>query len=194
MKNILSILTFAVCLINCKAQQVYPLNTYYEDAPNYAYMKDLDNLLPQYVGIYKANYDGNQITLFITKEDMYLKDYGSGDRKFYRDVLHIKYTVKKISNGAILQDNQTPNPNDPNLNKIISMGTNENDNNSISLRYSGTNCGVGWGRITLKKINSTQITWSYYPNDSLFSNGDCPGSSDVTVYLPDTENLVFTKQ
>ncbi len=192
MKNILSILTFAVCLVNCKAQQVYPLNTFFEDAPNYAYMKDLDNLLPPYVGTYKANYQGNEITLNITKENMYLRDYGPGDRKYYQDVLHIKYIVKKISNGALLQDNL--NPINPKRNKIISMGTNAMDNNSIDLYYTGTNCGVGWGRITLKKINSTQITWSYYPNDSLFSNGDCPGSPDITVYLPDTENLVFTKQ
>ncbi|GAA5094953.1 hypothetical protein GCM10023210_27120 [Chryseobacterium ginsengisoli] len=192
MKKILLLLTIAISVINCKAQQqIYPLNTFYKDAPNYAYMKDLDNLLPPYVGTYKATYQGNEITLFITKEDHSLIDH-SNNRKHYEDVLHVKYNVKKITTGSILQDNL--NPPSPIRNEIISMGTNENDNNSISLRYSGTNCGVGWGRITLKKINSTQITWSYYPNDSLFSNGDCPGSPDITVYLPDTENLVFTKQ
>ncbi|WP_312074827.1 DUF6705 family protein [Chryseobacterium sp.] len=194
MKNILLILALAICLINCKAQQIYPLNTFYKDAPNYAYMKDLENYLPSYVGTYKANFDGNEITLFITKQDMYLTDYGPGDRKYYQDVLHVKYTVKKISTGTILQDNQTPNPNDPALNKITSMGTNENDNQSVSLYYDGTNCGVGWGRITLKKISTTQMTWSYYPNSTIFSDGDCPAGTDIKVYLPDTENLVFTKQ
>ncbi|MCU7614062.1 hypothetical protein N0B16_06395 [Chryseobacterium sp. GMJ5] len=44
------------------------------------------------------------------------------------------------------------------------------------------------------KINSTQITWSYYPNGSLLSENTCPGNPDTKVYLPDTENLVFTKQ
>ncbi|MFC7347213.1 DUF6705 family protein [Chryseobacterium zhengzhouense] len=195
MKNILLIIALAVSLINCKAQQqIYPLNTYYKDAPNYAYMKDLDNYLPPYVGTYKATYQGDEITLFITKEDMYLTDYGPNKRKYYQDVLHVKYIVKKIATGVILQDNQIPNANDPNLNKITSMGTNDLDNNSIDLYYKGTNCAVGWGRITLKKINSTQITWSYYPNSSLFMAGDCPSGTDKKVYLPDTENLVFTKQ
>ncbi|WP_139166276.1 DUF6705 family protein [Chryseobacterium soldanellicola] len=192
MKNIITLFALAICLINCKAQQIYPLNTYYENAPNYAYMKDLDNYLSPYVGTYKATYQENEITLFITKEDMYLKDYGPGDRKFYRDVLHVKYIVKKITTGAILQENL--NPANPRRNKIISIGTNTLDNNSIALTYSGTNCRVGSGRITLKKINNTQISWSYYPNDMLLSDGDCPGNPDIKIYLPDTENLVFTKQ
>ncbi|KMQ68668.1 hypothetical protein ACM39_05070 [Chryseobacterium sp. FH2] len=191
MKKILSLFALAISLIHCKAQQVYPLNTYYEDAPDYAYMKDLNNYLPPYVGTYKATYQGNEIILYITKEDKYLKDYGPGDRKYYKDVLHVKYIVKNISTGALLQDTQ--NVSDPD-NKITSVMTNDNDNNSVSLYYKGTTCGIGWGSITLKKINNTQISWSYYPNDSLFSGGDCPGSQNIKVYLPVAKDLVFTKQ
>lgn len=179
-------------ILACKAQQIYPLNTFYEDVPNYSYMKDLNNYLTPYVGTYKATYQGNEITLYITKEDKYFKDYGPNDRKYYQDVLHVKYTVKKISTGAVLQDNL--NPIDPKRNKIISIGTYELDNNSVALYYSGTNCGVGWGKITLKKVSSTQISWSYYPNDSVLTNESCPGNPDITIYLPDAENLIFTKQ
>jgi hypothetical protein len=194
MKNIF-LLSIILLSFSCKAQQqIYPLNTFFEDAPNYAYMKDLDNYLPPYIGTYKATFEGNEITLYITKEDMYLTDYGPGKRKYYQDVLHVKYTVKKIATGAVLQDNQIPNASDPNLNKITSMGTNDLDNNSIDLYYKGTYCSIGWGRITLKKINATQISWTYYPNSSLFMAGDCPSGSDKKVYLPDTEDLVFTKQ
>ena len=193
MKNIITLCVLTICLINCKAQQqIYPLNTFFENAPNYAYMKDIDNFLPSYVGTYKATYQGNEITLFITKEDMYLIDYGQGDRKYYQDVLHIKYIVKKITTGLALQDNL--NPPNPRRNKIISIGTNILDNNSIELIYSGTNCGIGYGSITLKKISNTQINWSYYPDSRLLSDGDCPGNPDIKIYLPDTENLVFTKQ
>jgi hypothetical protein len=185
------LLTIAINLINCKAQQTYPLNTFYKNVPDYAYMKDLNNYLPPYVGTYKTTYDGKEITLFITKEDMHLTDYGPGDRKYYQDVLNVKFIVKKISTGAIIQDTQN---NITQKNQIESMGTNSNDNNSISLYYQGTSCGIGYGRITLKKISNTQISWSYYPNDSIFSTGDCPGNLDKTIYLPDTENLIFTKQ
>jgi hypothetical protein len=191
MKKIFYLFALMLGLLNCKAQQqIYPLNTYYEDAPDYAYMKDLDNYLPLYIGTYKSTYEGNEITLIITQENMMLIDYI--DKKFYRDVLNIKYTVKKVSTGVVLEDTQ--NSVDPQTNKIISVRTNAMDNNSIALLYDGTTCGIGWGKITLKKISSTQISWSYYPNDSLFSGNECPNSQNVKVYLPDTENLVFTKQ
>ncbi|MCS3529156.1 DUF6705 family protein [Chryseobacterium sp. JUb7] len=189
MKKILLIFTVLISLVNCKAQQTYPLNTFYKDAPNYSYMKDLNNDLPPYMGTYKATYQGNEITLYITKEDHLLHD--RINRKFYKDVLRVKYTVKKISTGVILQSTQNTTSS---INEIISMGTNAMDNNSIDLAYSGTNCEVGWGRITLKKINATQISWSYYANSTLLSDGDCPGNPDIKVYLPDTKNLVFTKQ
>ena len=192
MKNILFILILITSMIACKAQQqIYPLNTYYEDVPNYSYMKDLNNYLPQYVGTYKATYQGNEITLFITKEDMHLTDYGPNDRKYYQDVLHIKYIVKDIATGAMLEDTQ----NQPNVNnEIISLRTNDLDNNSLSLFYSGTTCGLGSGEIILKKINSTQINWSFWYEKQLLIQGECPNYQSVKVYLPKTFDLIFTKQ
>lgn len=192
MKNILFILILITSMIACKAQQqIYPLNTYYEDVPNYSYMKDLNNYLPQYVGTYKATYQGNEITLFITKEDMHLTDYGPNDRKYYQDVLHIKYIVKDIATGAMLEDTQ----NQPNVNnEIISLRTNDLDNNSLSLFYSGTTCGLGSGEIILKKINSTQINWSFWYEKQLLIQGECPNYQSVKVYLPKTSDLIFTKQ
>jgi hypothetical protein len=194
MKKIILLFALTISLINCKAQEIYPLNTYYEKVPNYSYMKDLDNYLPLYVGTYKAIYEENEITLYITNSIKELIDTRLDNRKYYQDVLRVKFTVKKISTGTVLQDNQASDPLQPQRNQIISTRTNKLDNNSVSLYYSGTTCGIGWGKITLKKINNTQISWSYYPNDSLFSGNECPNSQNVKVYLPDTENLVFTKQ
>ncbi|MBB6371948.1 DUF6705 family protein [Chryseobacterium shigense] len=192
MKKILSLFALCMTLLACKAQQIYPLNTFYKNAPNYSYMKDLNNYLSPYIGTYKNTYQGNEITLYITKEDKMLIDTRLQGRIYYQDVLHVKYTVKNASTGAILQDNQ--NSIDPKRNNIVSMGTNDLDNNSVDLYYSGTNCRVGWGRITLLKINNTQISWSYYPNDMIFTQGDCPGNPDIKIYLPEAENLVFIKQ
>ena len=189
MKKIISLSILLLSIVACKAQ-TYPLNTFFENVPDYSYMKDLDNLLSPYVGTYKTSYQGKEVTLYITKEDHLLHDRIS--KKFYKDVLRIKYTVKNISTGTILQDNQ--NPTDPNRNKIISMGTNALDNNSIDLSYSGTNCDVGWGRIVLKMPTSNQISWSYFPNSSLLTAESCPLSLDRTVYLPVAKDLIFTKQ
>ncbi|WP_419868150.1 hypothetical protein [Chryseobacterium sp. CT-SW4] len=191
MKTIFTLFAL-LSLITYKAQQIYPLNTYYEDVPNYSYMKDLNNDLPPYEGTYKATFEGNEITLFITKEDKMLIDYGADDRKYYQDVLHVKYTIKNISTGNVLEDNL--NSNSLSEREIISMGTNPKENNSIDLGFVGGRCFIGWGRITLLKINDTQVKWAYYPNSLILSDSTCPNSSNLKIYLPDTRNLIFTKE
>ena len=77
--------------------------------------------------------------------------------------------------------------------KILSIGTMP-ELGKVALGYDGTNCGVGWGQIDLKKLNSTQISWDYYPNNRILTDTNCPPGTDTTVYLPNTKGLVFTKQ
>ncbi|WP_404986865.1 DUF6705 family protein [Chryseobacterium sp. M5] len=187
--KIISILVLIVNTISCKAQQV-PLNTNMEDIPINGYVKDFDNELNPYVGTYKANYKGNEITLFITKEiDRPTKLM---NKNFYNDVLSIRYIIKN-SSGMILQNTKDMNLNDQTRFKIISMGTMP-ELGKIALDYDGTNCGVGWGQIDLKKLNTTQISWDYYPNNRILTDANCPPGTDTTVYLPNTKGLVFTKQ
>lgn len=172
--------------ISCNAQ--LPLNTFMENIPQNAHVKDLNNELNPYIGVYKANYEGKEITLYITKEEDRLTDYG--DQRFYRDALIVKYIVKN-SSGTVLQDTYN---NNLSTNAIYSTRIRSYDS-SVILGYEGTNCGIGWGTILLKKINITQISWIYRPNDMMILPGQCPGSPDLTIYLPETENpLIFTKQ
>ena len=170
---------------SCKAQ-IYPLNTDYETIPNYSYLKDLDHELDPYLGIYKANYNGKEITLFIAKQENRLEKLTK--KEFYQDALVITYIVKN-SSGAVLQDTQNNNLNI----ELYSTNVRSYDN-SVILYYSGTNCGVGWGNIYLKKLNPTQISWTYYPEETIILPGKCPGNPDLTVYLPVAENVVFIKQ
>ncbi|WP_417431245.1 DUF6705 family protein [Halpernia sp.] len=187
MKNIISILLI-IFSFSCKAQQEYPLNTNSNEIPVNSYIKDYNHELDTYVGTWKANYNGNQTTLFITKEIKKLFDFDT-NHKFFSDVLTVKYEIKN-SSAIILQstlNNMTLR------NNIFSM-SNDSSINEVGLYYSGTNCGVGWGRIYIKKLNNTQISWAYYPNDTMLTAATCPGNPDLTIYLPETENLVFTKQ
>ncbi|UOU98858.1 hypothetical protein MUU74_02650 [Chryseobacterium daecheongense] len=163
------------------------MNTDYEGVPNYSYLKDLNNELDPYIGIYKANFNGNEITLYISKEENRLEKIV--DKQFYQDALVIKYIVKN-SSGVILQD--TKNLINSN-NELYSTRIRSYDN-SIIFYYSGTNCGVGWGNIFLKKINTTEITWEYRPDDMILTPDKCPGNPDLTIYLPETKDLLFTKQ
>ncbi|GAA4153755.1 hypothetical protein GCM10022217_09890 [Chryseobacterium ginsenosidimutans] len=160
------------------------MNTALDDIPNNAHIKDLNNELNSFIGTYKANFEGNEITLLITKEENKLEK--RINKQFYRDALVIKYIVKNIS-GSILQNTQNSSSN-----QLYSIGTSPSEN-SVILYYYGTNCGVGWGKVTLKKLNSTQISWDYNPNSTSIGD-DCPANADKTVYLPETDNLIFTKQ
>ena len=87
--------------ISCKAQ--LPLNTLMENIPANAHVKDLNNELDPYIGIYKASYQGREITLYITKVENKMEK--SVDKTYFLDALVIKYIVKN-SSGVVLQDTQ----------------------------------------------------------------------------------------
>ncbi|MDH6252833.1 hypothetical protein M2347_002560 [Chryseobacterium sp. H1D6B] len=173
-------------VISCKAQTL-PLNTSLKDIPANAYVKDLNNELAQYTGTYKTNFQGKEITLYITKNENVLQK--SSQKNYYSDVLDIKYIVKN-SAGTILQDTQ--NSTITNI-KFYSYYTYPNKN-TIVFYYSGTNCRVGWGDIFLKKINDTQISWEYRPDDIILDSSKCTSGTDINIYLPETKDLIFNKQ
>lgn len=182
----LVILKLLIITISCKSQTL-PLNTLMDNIPQGAYVKDLNNELDPYIGTFKANYKGNEITLFINKLEHKFEKRTNKD--YFMDVLNVKYIVKN-SSGLILQD--TSGNNAPNI-ELYSLGVNSDDN-SVDFYYSGTNCGIGWGEIILKKLNPTQISWDYRPNSLVIDDATCPPGTDKTVYLPVTKDLIFTKQ
>ncbi|WP_294284996.1 hypothetical protein [uncultured Chryseobacterium sp.] len=188
MKTFLFLMIFAVTLY--KAQSILPLNTNYEEVPNNSYLKDFNNELNPYIGTYKANFEGNEVTLYITKELYHFFDLYS--KKYYQDILSIKYIIKN-SSGNILQDTKNMNFQPDQIRFTIFSIRIQANNNLVIFYYGGTNCGIGWGKVTLKKLNSTQISWSYDPNSTSVKD-DCPSNTDKTVYLPETDNLIFTKQ
>ncbi|WP_435525231.1 DUF6705 family protein [Chryseobacterium indoltheticum] len=190
MRNIILCIGIFVVLY-CKAQQnPLPLNTWMENIPQGAYVKDLNNELSPYIGTYKATYQGNEITLYITKEEG--RPTKRMNKNFFRDVLSIRYIVKS-SSGIILQNTQNMNLDNQSYFNILSIGTMP-PLEQVALGYDGTNCGIGWGQINITKISATQISWEYLPNSLIIDSATCPPSTDKTVYLPVTKDLIFTKQ
>ncbi len=184
LKNII-LLSFFTLIVCCKAQ--LPLNTGLLNIPPNSYVKDLNNELNPYEGTYKANFQGNEISLYIIKEENRLVD--RINKKFYRDALNVKYIVKN-SSGSILQDTKN---NTSSQIELYSIGIRSVDN-SVILSYTGTNCGVGWGKVLVKKINANQLSWDYQPNDIIIDSNRCPAGTDINIYLPETKDLIFTKQ
>lgn len=93
----------------------------------------------------------------------------------------------------ILQNTQNMNLDNQSYFNILSMGTMP-ELGQVALGYDCTNCGIGWGQINITKINATQISWEYLPNSLIIDSATCPPSTDKTVYLPVTKDLIFTKQ
>ncbi len=187
----ITIVLSLILTISCMGQQIFPLRTATDNVSNLSYLKDTNNELQNFIGIYSGNYDGKQIILYITKEDKKLFNFV--DKKIYVDVLSVRYIVKN-SSGAILQNTQNMAfQQEQYIHTIYSQWTLDNGSKAL-LSYGGTNCGVGNGKIILKKLNSTQISWEYLPNDIILDDSRCPPGTDINIYLPETKDLIFTKQ
>ncbi|MEJ5103516.1 DUF6705 family protein [Chryseobacterium sp. MYb328] len=176
-------------VFSCKAQQVLPLNTSGYSSPTNSYFKDSDNELDYYTGTWTGHFQDKTIILQISKQ---IKIPIERFRKsFYRDQIFVKYEIKK--NNVILES--TINHDFSNDLKLSIDGSKTQDNgDKVTLVFAGGNCSVGIGTIVLKKINPTQFSWGYYPGTTTRNDKDCPPTQDYTIYLPETENLIFTKQ
>lgn len=186
MKNIF-LLSIILLSFSCKAQQIYPLSTNFLTIPNNAYLKDTNNELLPFVGIWKATFDNKEITIKVDKVDYhYIK---SGTQVFYRDVLFIRYSIKNAQ-GAIIKSTM----NLPITEAKIKSDVTFPNQNLISFVYQGGDCKYGWGDVDLTFVDATHIKWNYQPEGVILTNLNCPNGADTTIYLPKTPNLVFTKQ
>ncbi|VDH03646.1 hypothetical protein [Bergeyella zoohelcum] len=169
--------------ININAQNIYPLDTPFSQIPNNAYLKDLNNELDPYIGKYIAMDNGKIIELNITK---HLKnpEFGINNSIYFQDILKVKIVIKDYL-GNVIYENFT-HPKDK-FNSYFIMPARD----TLVFYYSGTNCAVGWGDVFLKKLNATQIQWNYKPESARTEK--CP-NADLTLYLPQTKDLIFTKQ
>nr|WP_315028031.1 DUF6705 family protein [uncultured Chryseobacterium sp.] len=190
-RHLYTLLALSLGLISCNAQQVLPLNTSDYNSPANTYFKDLDNELNKYVGVWKSNFQNKIITLNIVKEIK--RPYSEWGRNFFSDILLVRYEIRD-SNGNILQTtlNNAYHPQGEVKNSILSLGT--KTNGQIDLLYAGGNCSVGLGDVVFKRINDTQFSWEYNPGTTTRNDVSCPPNLDYTIYLPETKDLIFTKQ
>lgn len=190
LKKIATIFTLFLGIISCKSQQVLPLNNSVINSPVNSYLKDLGNELDFYVGTWKANFQDKIITLSVTKE--LHKPFEMLGKNYFQDQLIVRYEIKN-TNGNIMQSSLSKNfDNDVKL--LIESSNTEMNGSLVNLIFAGGNCSVGIGEIILKKMNTIQFSWNYYPETTRRNDITCPPSLDYNIYLPETENLVFTKQ
>ncbi|SDJ75489.1 DUF6705 family protein [Chryseobacterium jejuense] len=177
-------------VFSCKAQQVLPLNNSAFRSPTNSYFKDINHEFDYYLGIWKATFQDKTITLHISKEVKI--PFEMWNKNFYRDQLRVRYEIMNKS-GVILESSLNKDfTNDISL-SIKGLKTQSNGA-LLNLIFAGGNCSVGVGAINFKKIDATQFSWGYYPGTTTRIDTLCPPDKEYKIYLPETENLIFTKQ
>jgi hypothetical protein len=81
MKNIIIIVCFLTYNFLSSQTAIYPINTSVWDIPDNAYLKDLNNELDKYVGLWKGNWNGKTVYLELRK----IKKYYDGGHPYYED-------------------------------------------------------------------------------------------------------------
>ncbi len=86
----------------CKSQQILPLSTKSSDIPLNSYIKDIDNQLGGFEGIWKGDWNNKTLTIIFKKAKYY--DTLSQKNPYYTDLLYGRFQVREV-NGKILFDN-----------------------------------------------------------------------------------------
>lgn len=120
MKNII-ILLF-ICTSSLVSCQIYPLSTSSSHVPNGAYIKDTNNELDKYVGVWKGVWNGKTVFLDLRR----YKKYHPGVRSYYID--EIVGGRKIINSNGVVEIDKISNFN---YNSAEFYGM------FISLRYAG---------------------------------------------------------
>lgn len=185
MKKIFLFIAFAV-IISCKSQ-TYPLRTYGIDYPKDSYVKDINNELQSYEGMWKGSW--NNKTFFISfKKIKYYKSF-LDSRSYYADILVGKFKILD-NNGNIIFDN-TSSIDDKS--KIKGSDFRKKDN-KYSLSYLDMElCGRnGYVTIQFTDATKTKLEWKFSEGDVMIDSGCFYHDQTWPETLP--KNVILTKQ
>lgn len=189
MKNTLLFILFITTILSCKAQ-TYPLRTYGVNFPKNSYVADTNNELPQYEGIWKANW--NNKTIFITFKKIKLYLNHSIGNEYYKDILIAKFKVLD-NNGNILFNNTTLADDKA---KIEGGGFKKSDDKYLMSYIDNDLCGItGYITINFTDSTKTKLQW-VYSKDTNWIDTDCFYYDKPASERPDPlpYNIIFNKQ
>jgi hypothetical protein len=190
MKKIVIIVILFITTLSCKAQNIVPVEkeVEYMDAgkgiPVGTYLKDVNNLMGKYLGIWNGTYNNNKYSLIISK---YIKM--SSGRTF--DTLIIRYVITNAG-GTILED--TRGEADGNATRMWG-GYFAKDLKYYVLSFvpRDETCGVRGSIYVRPKNNNTQIMVSLARNTDLWDPTLCAGGKKNESLFPEN-GMDLTKQ
>ena len=192
MKHILKIACLFITInVSCQVTQIVPLHTI--DYPNGAYLKDIDNQLPYFVGTWEGTVNNIKYTFEFTLFPQVLIDYENGIY-WYRDELVAKYQAISLTTNQILYSNlDATNYED----YMISESSIWQDQQFFFFYIDEDNCFNSAEFNLVKNLNNlNEITYKGFELTGFGSPMGCPeydSQDDIPIFLPTTE-FVLTKQ
>ncbi|MDQ0593811.1 hypothetical protein QFZ37_002180 [Chryseobacterium ginsenosidimutans] len=186
MKNIFFIISLFT-IISCKAQ-TYPLRTYGIEYPTNSYIKDTNNELPSYEGIWKGVW--NNKTIYVTLKKIKRNFTHLENKPYYMDILIGKFKVTD-TNGLILFDNTNTSDDEA---KIEGGKFRKSDDN-YSLTYADSEmCNMnGFIKINFTDTTKTKLNWQFSDMTDIITP-DCPYYNANPFPEPLPKNTILIKQ
>ncbi|WP_144282480.1 DUF6705 family protein [Chryseobacterium echinoideorum] len=190
MKNKISLLIAILGLIlSCKSQtlslDVLSQCENKPDCPDYVYLKDTNNRLNKFVGIWKGIYtDGRTYEFHFTKKE----NYGGWFNEKFKDIIIARVLIKN-SNGSVLENTLTTTDQDAMFSGFIFDKT----LNSYQMYYSGNAECNDKGHVYLSFPNPNNLSQMklVFIQDIDFIVS-CP--SNYKTVMPDAKPIMLTKQ
>ncbi|WP_407485231.1 DUF6705 family protein [Elizabethkingia miricola] len=173
MKQIFLIIIAVVFSTLYNAQE-YPLNTSAGDIPDNAYLKDTNNELNKYVGLWKGTWNGKTLYLDLRK----IKTYSKGNHPFFKD--EILGERKIISANGIVEIDRMTNF-DTEAPEFRGVGISlKNGNWKRIYFYPKDMCGKQ-ASLDITSFTETQMTlhFEYLPS---FYDSNCKHNAYVDQY------------
>ncbi|WP_312206895.1 DUF6705 family protein [Epilithonimonas hominis] len=184
-KNIILAILLLFAL-SCKAQ-TFPLRTY-QEIPENSYLKDTNNELPSYEGVWKGIWNNKIIYVTFNK----ITNKYKSSLKYYSDRLIARFKVTDL-NGSILFDNT----NLSNDEVKIEGGRFRKKDDKYGFVYVDKDLCNRSGQIFINFTDSTKtkLQWSYFQDEN-FIEPDCFYYSYLPQNYPQPlpNNIILTKQ
>lgn len=190
MKKTLFILCFLTTVLSCKAQilPIENLKNYLEIGEgipeNTTYIKDVNNLLNKYEGIWIGNHSNKIFELHIEKETQISDGVAE-------DLLLIRYKVIDTSNNIIYNNLDVYDDTDVSIIRGYYLST-----KAYVLNYPNPNapCGLhGEIFISVSEDNLNQMKLILVEDSEMVNTSDCPNGT-LEQDFPTESSMILTKQ
>lgn len=191
MKTIIKILVFTLISLNVNCQTL-ALNG--PDEPDRGgYLKDLDNVLPFWVGTWKGQVNNKEYTFQFVSFPHHLWSFPNGDY-YYIDRLMVKFKVVDLGTNQVLYDDLNSTAFEDY--KIRFLSYNRYNGYSFALFDDNFHCNnIVDFKLIKDPSNLNQVLFTEFEYSEYISPDDCQYANqvDIPMFLPKV-NVTLTRQ